>query len=67
MTGGDTARPSVAFRPARVEALMGFDVDETDQRRYLEGLGFGVTPNDDGDTWTPIVEPLPPVLSVEVL
>ena len=52
VTGGDTARPSVAFRPARVEALMGFDVDETDQRRYLEGLGFGVTPNDDGDTWT---------------
>jgi phenylalanyl-tRNA synthetase beta chain len=35
-------RATVAFRPERVEFLMGFDVPRSEQRRILERLGCGV-------------------------
>ena len=36
------ARPAIAFRPERVEFLMGFDVPRSEQRRILERLGCRV-------------------------
>jgi phenylalanyl-tRNA synthetase beta chain len=45
------ARPSVAYRPERVEFLMGFDVPRPVQRRILERLGCAVDGVDDG-AWT---------------
>ena len=35
-------RPVVSFRPERASALIGLEVAEDEQRRVLEGLGFGV-------------------------
>ncbi|MFN2321866.1 MAG: phenylalanine--tRNA ligase subunit beta [Trueperaceae bacterium] len=45
------ARPKVAYRPERVEFLMGFDVPRDEQRRILERLGCSVEGADEG-TWT---------------
>jgi phenylalanyl-tRNA synthetase beta chain len=41
------ARPVVRLRPQRVDALVGFHIDEEEQRTRLERLGFDVT-----DDWT---------------
>jgi phenylalanyl-tRNA synthetase beta chain len=35
-------RPSVALRAARVEGLLGMEIERADQVAYLERLGFGV-------------------------
>jgi phenylalanyl-tRNA synthetase beta chain len=57
-TGSDIVRPAVAFRPARVEALMGFPVDDETQRGYLTALGCVVEGAGDAihggaaDTWS---------------
>ncbi|HET8985874.1 MAG TPA: phenylalanine--tRNA ligase subunit beta, partial [Trueperaceae bacterium] len=48
-TGGDIVRPAVAFRPSRVEALMGFPVDDEAQRGYLTALGCVVRAADEAE------------------
>ncbi len=43
-------RPSIAYRPQRAEEVTGLGVDEAEQRRRLQRLGFEV-----GDDWTVVV------------
>jgi phenylalanyl-tRNA synthetase beta chain len=43
-------RPSISYRPARAEEVTGLAVDEGEQRRRLDRLGFEV-----GDDWTVVV------------
>jgi phenylalanyl-tRNA synthetase beta chain len=43
-------RPTISFRPARANALIGLDVPEDEQRAILDGLGFDVTAG-----WTALV------------
>jgi len=43
-------RQEVMFRPSRVRGLTGVDVDNAEQRRILENLGFKVT--GQADDWT---------------
>ena len=54
--GTTSERPSIAFRPARVEFLMGFDVEGATQRSYLEALGCEVRADGDAsvaqEAWT---------------
>lgn len=50
--GADVARPSVAFRPARVSFLMDFEVAPERQRAYLEALGCAVDGADDAADWS---------------
>ena len=49
--GGQVPRPEtkVDFDPARVQQLTGLRVEESEMRRILEALGFGV---EAGKTWT---------------
>ncbi len=51
VAGGASPRPEIAFRPERVGFLMGFDVPEGDQERYLTALGCTVA-RGEGDAWT---------------
>ncbi len=37
--------PTIALRAARVEGLLGMQIDQADQVTYLERLGFGVEPD----------------------
>lgn len=56
-TGADIVRQPVAFRPARVEALMGFPVPAAQQRRYLSALGctvVGAAPAGNVSAATPV-------------
>ena len=46
--GAASARPWIAFRPERVEFLMGFDVDPDEQRAHLRALGCEVTAGQEG-------------------
>lgn len=48
--GGAADRPWIAFRPERVEFLMGFDVPLDEQRAHLRALGCEVT-GDDAGAW----------------
>ncbi len=48
--GGDQPLKDVLFRPSRVTFLMGFEVDNKTQQRYLEGLGCNVKTIAD-DEW----------------
>lgn len=50
--GDDITRPAVAFRPERVEALMGFPVTEAAQCAYLEGLGCSVDMGGGSGAWS---------------
>lgn len=50
--GGDTRRPSVAFRPERVSFLMDFEVAPARQRDYLEALGCEVGEETGAGTWS---------------
>ncbi len=45
----DVPAKVVAFRPARVEELIGIDVAEDEQRKILSDLGFGIDEN--GANW----------------
>lgn len=49
--GADSVRPLVEYRPARVQFIMDFHVDEADQRRYLEALGITLV-SAQGEVWT---------------
>lgn len=40
---------NISFRPARIKALAGVDVEEAEMKRILGVLGFGVS--DSGDSW----------------
>jgi phenylalanyl-tRNA synthetase beta chain len=46
--GAARDRPWIAFRPERVEFLMGFGVHEDEQRAHLRALGCDVTDGEDG-------------------
>ena len=46
---GEVAAKVVAFRPARVRALIGIDVGEDEQRKILSDLGFGI--EDGNGSW----------------
>jgi phenylalanyl-tRNA synthetase beta chain len=48
--GGDQALKQVAFRPSRVEFLMGFAVPRDRQKKYLEALGCYIKIEGD-DQW----------------
>jgi len=41
-------RPDVVLRAARIEKLLGFDLDAAEVERILTGLGLGVTPTAEG-------------------
>ena len=48
---GEWAAPAtIAYRPERAEQVTGLEIDEAEQRRRLERLGFAV-----GDDWTVVV------------
>ncbi|MGL4608102.1 MAG: phenylalanine--tRNA ligase subunit beta, partial [Trueperaceae bacterium] len=49
--GGDQPLKDVVFRPSRVSALMGFEVDKKTQQQYLERLGCNVNILAD-DKWS---------------
>jgi phenylalanyl-tRNA synthetase beta chain len=42
------ARPDVGLRAARIEKLLGFDLEGSEVERILSGLGLGVTATDEG-------------------
>jgi phenylalanyl-tRNA synthetase beta chain len=46
--------PSLTFRPARASALIGLEIEESEQQGLLERLGFEVAPNSVGANaaWT---------------
>ncbi len=48
VAGEIPAAPTIALRAARVEGLLGMEIEQADQTAYLERLGFGVEP-DGGD------------------
>ncbi|HEX7039939.1 MAG TPA: phenylalanine--tRNA ligase subunit beta [Trueperaceae bacterium] len=49
VTGGDTVRPAVSFRPASVRRIVGFDVPADRQREYLVRLGCEVGDQGPGE------------------
>jgi phenylalanyl-tRNA synthetase beta chain len=48
--GGDQPLKDIKFRPSRVAALMGFEVDKATQQNYLKALGCNVKTAGD-DLW----------------